>query len=196
MYQSLELRVRSAPSKLLGMGVGQRMEKVVSQQKISVLSLRWRNGSQAGKNTQSGIGILGPKSISLSGLRAGKALQEGHTRDYGPAKFPDAPGQAQRFFITVFGHRSKVKGSGGGHGHPGRSVPRQGGAPDRLGVAAGGCEGALAAVPGRGPSLGVLCGQQEQEWGESPLFCSLTLHMLQIFMVILWGGSYVCLQMR
>lgn len=57
MYQSLELRVRSAPSKLLGMGVGQRMEKVVSQQKISVLSLRWRNGSQAGKNTLSGIGL-------------------------------------------------------------------------------------------------------------------------------------------
>lgn len=48
----------------------------------------------------------------------------------------------------------------------------EGRGPDRPGAAAGGCEGALAAVPGRGPSPGTLREQQEQERGESTPFCT------------------------
>lgn len=43
----------------------------------------------------------------------------------------------------------------------------KGGTQDRPGAEAGGCEGALAAVPGRGSSAGALHEQQEQERGES-----------------------------
>lgn len=94
-------------------------------------------------------------------------------RARGLANLLDASGQVQLFLIGVFEHRSKVKGSRGGRGHAGSSVSDKGGAPDRPGAEASGCEGALTAVPGGGPGPGTLREQQEQECGESTLWCSL-----------------------
>lgn len=127
------------------------------------VSRRWGNGYWAGKNhsTQHGAGTLGPKSISEPGLRTGKALWEGHAGVWDPAKHLDASGQVQLFLTHVSEHRSQVKTSRRGRGHPGSSVSDKGGTPDWPRAEASGCKGALTAVSGRGPCPGTLDEQQE-----------------------------------